>query len=256
MIRNFTTYKVTITGIVQGVGFRPFIYKTAKESNLTGSVTNTTEGVFIKVNVKNKKDLINFIENIKKSKPEPSVIEKLKYKQIPFEDFKDFTINKSFETKEKFQLVSPDIATCKNCIKDINNESNKRRFYYPFTNCTNCGPRFTIIKKMPYDRVNTTMADFDLCPDCLKEYNNPIDRRFHAQPNACNICGPGLKLIDRFGNLIDDKNPISAAAEKLKNGIIIGLKVLEDSRLHVMQQMTNQYWSLEKEKTDPISLLL
>jgi hydrogenase maturation protein HypF len=226
MIRNFITYKVIIAGIVQGVGFRPFIYKTAKESNLTGSVTNTTEGVFIRVNVKNKKDLINFIENIKKFKPAPSVIEKVIYKQIPFEDFKNFSINKSFETEEKFQLVSPDIATCKNCIEDINNKSNKRRFYYPFTNCTNCGPRFTIIKKMPYDRVNTTMADFDLCPDCLKEYNSPFDRRFHAQPNACNICGPGLKLIDRYGNLVDDKNPISAAAEKLKNGIIIGLKSL------------------------------
>ena len=226
MARNYNTYKIIITGIVQGVGFRPFIYKIAKENNLTGSVTNTTEGVFIKVNVKNKKELINYIENIKKSKPAPSVIEKIEYKKIPFEDFKDFSINKSFETEEKFQLVSPDIATCKNCIEDIINKSNKRRFYYPFTNCTNCGPRFTIIKKMPYDRTNTTMADFDLCPDCLKEYNNPFDRRFHAQPNACNICGPKLKLIDKYGMLADDKNPILAASEKLRNGNIIGIKSL------------------------------
>lgn len=175
MARNCITYKIIITGIVQGVGFRPFIYKTAKESNLTGSVTNTTEGVFVKVNLKSKKELVSFIGNIKKSKPLPSIIEKIEYEKIAFEDFKDFNINKSFKAEEKFQLVSPDIATCKNCVEDINNKSNKRRFYYPFTNCTNCGPRFTIIKKMPYDRINTTMANFYLCPDCLKEYGNPFD---------------------------------------------------------------------------------
>ena len=155
--KNITLYSINISGIVQGVGFRPFIYKLAKENNLNGRVTNTTEGVSIKVEVKNKKELSVFIDKIKKFKPAPSLIEEIQYHKIPQEIFQDFTIEKSIETDEKFQLISPDLATCQSCIKDINNKEDRRRYYYPFTNCTNCGPRFTIIKKMPYDRQYTTM---------------------------------------------------------------------------------------------------
>src|SRR3972149_5170182 len=180
--KNMTLYSINISGIVQGVGFRPFIDKLAKENNLNGRVTNTTEGVIIKVSVKNKKELFYFIDKIKKFKPFPSLIEKIKYHKIPLEDFHDFSIEKSIETDERFQLISPDMATCHMCIEDINNKENQRRYYYPFTNCTNCGPRFTIIKKMPYDRQYTTMNQFEMCPDCKKEYGNPFDRRFHAQP--------------------------------------------------------------------------
>ncbi len=197
--QNIALYLINISGIVQGVGFRPFIYRLAKENNLNGRVTNTTEGVSIKVGVKNKKELSVFIDKIKKFKPSPSLIEKIQYRKIPKEDFQDFAITKSIETDEKFQLISPDLATCQKCIEDINNKEDLRRFYYPFTNCTNCGPRFTIIKKMPYDRQYTTMLKFEMCPDCKKEYNDPFDRRFHAQPNACKICGPVLSIIDNTG---------------------------------------------------------
>jgi hydrogenase maturation protein HypF len=130
------TYRISISGIVQGVGFRPFIYRLSKKNNLSGTVTNTTEGVSVKLNVSSKEELNNFISQIKSLKPPPALIEKIKYEKIPSQDFSDFVITKSTETAEKFQLVSPDIATCSNCIEDINNNHNKRRYYYPFTNCT------------------------------------------------------------------------------------------------------------------------
>ncbi len=224
--KNKTLYSIDISGIVQGVGFRPFIYKLAKKNNLNGRVTNTTEGVSIKVEVKNKKELSFFIDNIKKFKPSPALIEKIRYHKIPQEDFRNFSIAKSIRTDEKFQLISPDLATCQKCIEDINNKDEDRRYYYPFTNCTNCGPRFTIIKKMPYDRPYTTMLKFEMCPACKKEYDDPFDRRFHAQPNACKICGPALSIIDNTGKIIDIQNPILTADELLKNGFIIGIKSL------------------------------
>ncbi|MBM3713588.1 MAG: carbamoyltransferase HypF, partial [Actinobacteria bacterium] len=179
---NLKTYILNIKGIVQGVGFRPFIWHTAKKLGLNGIVTNTTEGVFVKINASSDTELLNFIRLIEKHKPAPSVIEKIEYEEIGYEDFNDsddFIITKSIETSEKFQLISPDLATCSSCVYDINDNKNLRRFNYPFTNCTNCGPRFTIIKRMPYDRINTTMAEFKQCPGCQDEYDNPLDRRFH-----------------------------------------------------------------------------
>ena len=220
------TYRINISGIVQGVGFRPFIYRLAEKNNISGTVTNTTEGISVILNISSKEELNNFILQIKALKPSPALIEKIKYEKIPSEDFSDFIITKSTETAENFQLISPDIATCSNCIEDINNNHNKRRYYYPFTNCTNCGPRFTIIKKMPYDRPNTTMSKFNLCPECKNEYLNAHDRRFHAQPNACIKCGPKLLLVDKKGEIIDDKKPIISASGKIKSGFIIGLKSL------------------------------
>ncbi|MBC7333245.1 MAG: carbamoyltransferase HypF [Actinobacteria bacterium] len=220
------TYQIKISGIVQGVGFRPFIYRLAKKNNLKGEVTNTTEGVSIKINVENKVKLDKFLKEIQIFKPSPSHIEKIEIKCIPLEEFDDFTIAKSTKSREKFQLISPDLATCKNCLEDINNPEDKRRYCYPFTNCTNCGPRFTIIKKMPYDRPNTTMSVFKMCPECLEEYTNPLNRRFHAQPNACRICGPKLLLIDKNGEILESENPVAAGAQKIKEGFIVGIKSL------------------------------
>ena len=249
--KNITLYSINISGIVQGVGFRPFIYKLASENNLNGSITNTTEGVFIKVLVKNKKELSVFIDKIKKFKPAPSLIEEIQYRKIPQEIFQDFTIEKSIETDEKFQLISPDLATCQTCIEDINNKENRRRYYYPFTNCTNCGPRFTIIKKMPYDRQYTTMLKFEMCPDCKKEYDNPFDRRFHAQPNACKICGPLLSIIDNTGKTIDTQNPILTAAGLLKNGFIIGIKSLGGFQIACDATNDDAILKLRKRKNRP-----
>ncbi len=219
------TYKIEISGIVQGVGFRPFIYRTAARHKLDGTISNTTEGVVIKINAKDQAALDRFIDDIKSLKPGPSVIENIRSKKIAFREFKGFTIKKSIRTSERFQLVSPDIATCGPCLEDINSKSN-RRHYYHFTNCTNCGPRFTIIKEMPYDRPNTTMAGFQLCDDCLREYNDPTNRRFHAQPNACSVCGPKLMLVTPDGKKAGTGNPITDTAELIKKGKIIAVKSL------------------------------
>ena len=245
------TYQINIFGIVQGVGFRPFIYRLAKKHGLCGFVTNTTEGVFIKVNVRNKAGINNFIKDIKLLQPLPSKIEKIYFKETSYENFDDFKIKKSMETAEKFQLISPDIATCKQCIEDINDVNNKRRYYYPFTNCTNCGPRFTIIKKMPYDRPNTTMSKFNLCDNCSHEYSDVSDRRFHAQPNACRRCGPKLALVNKKGKIIDDKNPIISAAKKIKNGHILGLKSLGGFQIVCNAATDRQVLKLRKRKNRP-----
>ena len=249
---NLKTFKINISGIVQGVGFRPFIYKLAQKYNINGMVTNTTEGVTIKINAPDKNTVEKFTSDIKLQKPYVSVIEYIKVEEVPFQNFRDFKIGKSKETKDKFQLISPDIATCALCLQDINNKQNKRRYYYPFTNCTNCGPRFTIIQKMPYDRPNTTMHKFTLCEDCAVEYNNPFDRRFHAQPNACIKCGPKLLLVDKHGKKIDSKSPIISAAKLLKKGKIIAIKSLGGFQVACNATSDDTVLKLRKRKKRPV----
>jgi len=249
---NIKTYKINISGIVQGVGFRPFIHKLAQKHNLNGTVSNTTEGVTIKINFPDKNTAKKFISEIESQKPSPAVIENIKIEEIPFEVFKEFKIGKSKETEEKFQLVSPDIATCNFCIKDINNKKDNRRYYYPFTNCTNCGPRFTIIEKMPYDRPNTTMNKFLMCEDCYQEYHNPYDRRFHAQPNACKICGPKLILTDKYGNEINSKNPLIATIKLLHQNKIIAIKSLGGFQIACSALSDDAIIKLRKRKNRPV----
>jgi len=249
---NLKTFKINISGIVQGVGFRPFIYKLAQKYNINGMVTNTTEGVTIKINAPDKNTVEKFTSDIKIQKPYVSVIENIRAKEVTHIDFKSFKIGKSKETKDKFQLISPDIATCTLCLQDINNKQNKRRYYYPFTNCTNCGPRFTIIQKMPYDRPNTTMHKFTLCEDCAVEYNNPFDRRFHAQPNACIKCGPKLLLVDKHGKKIDSKSPIISAAKLLKKGKIIAIKSLGGFQVACNATSDDTVLELRKRKKRPV----
>jgi hydrogenase maturation protein HypF len=220
------TYQIIITGIVQGVGFRPFIWLAAEKLKLCGSVANTTGGVIIKVNSDSEQEVLKFAEYIKNNKPAAALIENLRYSRITFEDFREFNIEKSYQIKNTFTLISPDIATCDKCVQDINDPINTRRFNYPFTNCTNCGPRFTIIENMPYDRPNTTMKKFIQCPECYAEYLDPRDRRFHAQPNACNTCGPVLKLLASGGNKIKTADPVADAAKLLRQGFIVAIKSL------------------------------
>ena len=225
-VKRKYSYMFKITGIVQGVGFRPFIYNLAGSLCLPGNVSNTTEGVLVKINTSCPDEAEKFIELIKEKKPLPALIEKIELKQIPYEDIKGFNIDKTVKTGTGFQLISPDIATCSNCVEDIMDPDNTGRYHYPFTNCTNCGPRFTIIREMPYDRPATVMDRFKMCDDCSTEYNDPTDRRFHAQPNACVKCGPRMELIDSRSNTIDDKEPLATAAKMLIEGKIIGLKSL------------------------------
>jgi len=249
---NLKTFNINISGIVQGVGFRPFIYRLAQKYNLNGMVTNTTEGVTLKINTYSKNIVDKFTSDIKSQKPSASVIENIKIEETPFRDFKDFKIGKSIETEERFQLVSPDIATCDLCIEDIKNNKDIRRYHYPFTNCTSCGPRFTIIQKIPYDRPYTTMHKFIMCEDCSREYHTPLDRRFHAQPNACKKCGPSLLLIDREGKKIDSKTPIVSTAELLRQGKIIALKSLGGFQIACSAISDDTVRELRKRKKRPV----
>lgn len=221
-----TSYLIGIEGIVQGVGFRPFIYDLAGRLGISGTVSNTTEGVFIKTGSLSYVELLDFIKNIREKSPDPSVIENISFKETGHRKYSGFIIENSTETENRFQLISPDIATCEKCIEDVFNSDDSRRYLYPFTNCTNCGPRFTIIKKMPYDRPYTTMDKFKMCSGCMTEYRDPSDRRFHAQPNACKKCGPELLLTDKTGNTVCSRDPIKRAAELLGEGGIIGIKSL------------------------------
>jgi hydrogenase maturation protein HypF len=220
------TFKIIITGIVQGVGFRPFIYNQALKKRLCGDVCNTSDGVIIRFNAPDIKAANEFANLIKNNKPEPAFIEDIEIKEIEYLPFTDFKIAASKSTSDGFVLVSPDLATCSNCLKDINNPKEKRRYNYAFTNCTNCGPRFTIIKKLPYDRASTTMSGFKMCAECSNEYLTPSDRRFHAQPDACCKCGPQLQVIDNSGNIQNTDDPIDFIVKQIKNGKIIGIKSL------------------------------
>ncbi len=185
-------YRIIITGIVQGVGFRPFIYNLSIQLGLKGWVGNEDSNVIIEIEA-NYNQLVDFLNQIKKSAPALSKIESINYKELPFEGFKDFTIRESQTSLKGNIFISPDVATCKDCLKELKDRED-RRYLYPFINCTNCGPRFTIIKDIPYDRDKTTMDSFYMCDSCRKEYTEPTDRRYHAQPIACHNCGPSLEI--------------------------------------------------------------
>jgi len=191
--QNFeNTFQIEIKGLVQGVGFRPFIYRLANSYHLKGWVENRNDGVAIRVTC-DKSILDQFINSIRHSAPPASNIESINFIQTDNEKFIDFQIVKSKTISNRITDVSPDIAVCNDCLADM--KIQKNRINYPFINCTNCGPRFTIIKDLPYDRDKTTMKEFEMCPDCRKEYSDILDRRFHAQPVACAICGPTYSLL-------------------------------------------------------------
>jgi hydrogenase maturation protein HypF len=181
---------VHITGIVQGVGFRPFVYNLATKLNLTGWVRNTSAGVDIEVD--GEQDVLEiFVRSLRDNAPPLSRIDELAASSRPANGFTSFEIHSSESIPSAFQPISPDVALCDDCLRELF-DPNNRRYLYPFINCTNCGPRFTIIKDIPYDRPKTTMAPFAMCPDCEREYNEPTNRRFHAQPVACPTCGPDV----------------------------------------------------------------
>jgi hydrogenase maturation protein HypF len=215
---------LAIQGAVQGVGFRPFVYRLANEIGLVGWVSNSTEGVFIEVEG-TQQQLETFLLRLKTENPPRSQIQSLKTSWLQPKGFNRFEIRASTEGK-KTAVVLPDLVTCSDCLRDIFDPRN-RRYRYPFTNCTNCGPRYTIIEALPYDRASTTMKAFWMCPECEREYKNPCDRRFHAQPNACPQCGPHLELWDDTGKILNRNNrAISATAAAIRQGKIVAIKSL------------------------------
>jgi len=220
-----------IQGRVQGVGFRPFVFRTAHQHHLVGFVQNTNQGVTIEAEGK-QGDLDSFLEALQ-NPPPLAKIEKLESTDCELLNSNSFEVVLSERKGIAQAQVMPDIATCAQCIQDIFDPEN-RRFGYPFTNCTDCGPRFTITHKLPYDRPETSMRDFALCQDCQEEYNNPSDRRFHAQPNACSICGPQVFLTDNSGVALSEKNlAIEQARQALVDGKIVALMGLGGYQLLV-----------------------
>ncbi len=223
-LENIAAFTIAVQGVVQGVGFRPFIYQLSAKHHLNGWVYNTSNDVTILIEGKTE-SINHFISDLHKKLPPRAFIEHYTIKKTKPAGHKEFVIRNSVVKKGKYQLISPDIATCRDCRNEILDPHN-RRYRYPFTNCTNCGPRFTIIKDIPYDRSRTTMECFDLCPECTHEYNNPLDRRFHAQPNACPVCGPQLELLDFNGKKLSVKDVNSETAKLLKMGYIVAIKGL------------------------------
>ena len=215
--------EIGITGIVQGIGFRPFIYNLAQKHSIRGWVLNNEKGVLIDAESEDG-NLDRFIQEIPKLAPPLARIESFDVKYLEPLGYSTFEIRKSEETQEKFVLISPDVATCDQCLSELFSPENFR-YRYPFINCTLCGPRFTIIRDIPYDRHRTTMAPFVMCPVCQKEYEDPSDRRFHAQPNACSACGPSLHLEDTEGKEVPG-DPIVKTLDLLSKGRIIAIKGL------------------------------
>lgn len=224
--------KVTVRGAVQGVGFRPFVYRLALELGLTGWVFNSSQGVFIEAEGR-KPALDQLLLRLQAEKPPRSYIQSLEFSFLDAIGFESFEIRESSNTGAKTTLVLPDIAVCPDCLRDIFDPTN-RRYLYPFTNCTNCGPRFSIIKSLPYDRAHTSMKHFTMCPECQHEYEDPLDRRFHAQPNACPVCGPSLTLWDNKGNVSSTThNALLGAVLLLCEGKIVAVKGLGGFHLMV-----------------------
>jgi len=214
---------VRVEGVVQGVGFRPFVYGLALGHDLKGWVLNDEKGVAMEIEgEKNKVE--EFLSGLS-SPPPIATIEKTAVSYLPPLGYSSFEIRDSKEGEERLALISPDIATCKDCLNELFNPQD-RRFEYPFINCTNCGPRFTIIEDIPYDRRNTTMSPFVMCDPCNREYHNPLDRRFHAQPNACPECGPTLQLMDNSGKEVITRDPAREAVRLLGMGKIVAIKGL------------------------------
>ena len=213
-----------ITGIVQGVGFRPTVYLLAHEHNLSGWVTNTTKGVEIEIHGADE-DCAAFIQNLKTKPPALAKIDSFTVYPAPLKLFTEFTIRESENRPEDFLPVSPDIAICADCRAELFNPAD-RRYRYPFINCIHCGPRSSIVRDIPYDRANTSMLAFPLCPVCAAEYHNPADRRFHAQPVACPTCGPQICYEENEARTQSGDQALQAARTALREGKILALKGL------------------------------
>ncbi|MGB3342027.1 MAG: carbamoyltransferase HypF [bacterium] len=247
--------RVKVKGVVQGVGFRPFVYRLARDSNLKGYVRNTTNGVDIEVEG-SEKNIAGFVTKLQTQNPRASRIETLEVIHLTSKLYKHFTIRKS-KVGKGFTQISPDIATCRYCLIEFNDHQD-RRYKFPFINCTNCGPRYSIIHKTPYDRKHTSMKYFSMCQDCAAEFRDVMDRRFHAQPDCCADCGPRLSLYTRTGTKVRCNDPVGRTAELLNQGKIIAIKGL--GGFHIACDATNKravcrLRSLKNRPTKPFAIM-
>lgn len=214
---------IQISGMVQGVGFRPFVFHLAQRFRLAGWVKNDARGVQIDIEG-TAEALAAFVAALRTEAPPLSMVDAISIEDRPVNGATNFTIRPSPPTTfDKFTLISPDVALCPDCLQEFQNPAD-RRFHYPFINCTNCGPRFTIIRELPYDRHNTTMTPFVMCEDCQREYSDPANRRFHAQPNACPLCGPTYTLLTSHQEKIDSPDLFDTVRAGLKAGKIYAIK--------------------------------
>ena len=216
--------KIKVKGIVQGVGFRPFVYGLADRYSLSGWVRNSSSGVDI-VLEGSEEDLNNFLIELRERPPLLARIDSIQVDTVAPSGYSEFIIQPSLAEEGEFVPISPDMSICPDCQRELF-DPNDRRFRYPFINCTNCGPRFSIIKDIPYDRPKTTMAGFTLCPTCRHEYENPLDRRFHAQPTACADCGPQVWFEVNSQRIAEKEDALQIARKWLREGKIIAVKGL------------------------------
>jgi len=217
--------RIDVFGIVQGVGFRPFVYSLARSLSLSGWVNNSGHGVTIEVEGTTKK-VKEFLFKIKEEKPSESLIQRIRSVAVEPLGSRIFEVRESAASQKKISLISPDIATCQKCLNEMFDKTN-RRYLYPFTTCSHCGPRYSIMESLPYDREHTSMKKFSMCPECYHEYQDPSDRRFHSQTNSCQRCGPHTELWDNKETLLcSSKKAISLAAESIGFGKIVAIKGL------------------------------
>jgi hydrogenase maturation protein HypF len=242
--------EIQVNGIVQGVGFRPFVYRLAHQLNLSGHISNSSDGVVITV-AGEAADIDTLVQSIRHHAPPLAQIVSLdRFETTLPEQTTSFSITVSDTGRQSNTLVSPDIATCADCLREITDPAD-RRHQYPFTNCTNCGPRYTIIRSLPYDRPRTTMDIFTMCPECQAEYENPMDRRFHAQPNGCSACGPELEWLSSDGSARDTANPLDRAVKALANDQVVAIKGLGGFHLAANAFSTKAIDRLRERKNRP-----
>jgi hydrogenase maturation protein HypF len=250
-------YRVRVRGVVQGVGFRPFVYRLAVEEGLSGWVANTNQGVEAFLQGE-PEAAARFRERFQgELPPAASVAECAFEEEAPRSLSEEFHIRKSEPEGEKRSFLTPDMAVCRACMEEVLAAGDRRR-RYPFTNCTHCGPRYTILEDVPYDRPRTTMKDFSMCPACRKEYEDPLDRRFHAQPNACPVCGPALEVLDEAGSPVSAEDPLERCREILREGRIVavmglgGVHLAADSR---REEAVRRLRERKQRKEKPFALM-
>ena len=214
--------RIQVRGIVQGVGFRPWVYRLAQKHDVAGRVCNDSRGVVIDLYADEER-IDDFIDELERTSPPAAHIDVITCHPVPFEPLESFTIVASAQNDERRISVPPELATCDACLAEVD-DPNNRRYRYAFTNCTNCGPRYSIVQTIPYDRASTTMHRFTMCDACKREYESTLDRRFHAEPNACPKCGPQLVALDNNGHHLHADDPLAFAARALKAGLIVAIK--------------------------------
>ncbi len=235
-----------INGIVQGVGFRPFVYRLAGRFNVKGEIANTSSGVSAHIEG-TRSDIEAFLIDLREQCPPLARITDITLKPEPYGDLATFVIAGSRARKSVSTLISPDVSVCDDCLRELF-DPHDRRYLYPFINCTNCGPRYTIIDRIPYDRPNTSMRHFQMCEACRAEYDDPNNRRFHAQPNACFDCGPRVVLYNHRGERVDWVSPVERAVEFLKQGLVVAIKGLGGFHLAADAQNSEAVARLRKRK--------